>query len=51
MFHGNETGHTEGSGKRKLVIIYVQRGTVNAQDKLSFREQEEVHPSGWRMLA
>lgn len=41
-------GHPEGSEKRKLVIIYVQRGIVNAWDKPSFRVKEKIHRNGWK---
>lgn len=49
MFQGNRMGHTEGSGERELVIIYVQRGIANAWDKPSFRAKEKIHPNGWKM--
>lgn len=42
-------GHTEESGKRKIVIIYVQGGRVSAWDKPSFSMQEKIHPNGWKM--
>lgn len=38
-----------GVGKRKTAIIYVQRGIVNAWDKVSFREHMNIHPNGWKM--
>jgi hypothetical protein len=30
MFHENRMGHIRGSGKRKIIISYVQRGIENA---------------------
>lgn len=51
IFHGNRMGLTGGSGKRKIVNTYVQRGKGNAWDKLRFRKKiGNFHPNGWKML-
>lgn len=50
MFCGNRRGHTEGRGKREIVIIYFQRDIVNGWDKPSFSVQNKIHPNGCKML-